>query len=124
MTVLVVPVAVGVPPVFVFIPPTVILRVAVFTRFAQFVPRMLRLSAVPSVVIDRFVKMPVRPGDPVLAFGFVRAHMRWTGQKQNAGKRCACHKEFPKLDNAQTMFALHRSLLCSCEFVFPRDYPG
>jgi len=108
MAVLVVPVAVGVPAVLVFIPPAVILGVAIFTRLAKLMPRVLCLPAVPPMMVDGFVKVPVRPGNSVLAFGLVRVNVRWTGEHQNASKRRACHDEFPELDDAQTMFALHR----------------
>jgi len=40
----------------IFVPPAVPFVPAVFSRFMQFVPRMLRLPAVPAVMLDGFVQ--------------------------------------------------------------------
>jgi hypothetical protein len=69
MTVMIaiIPIAVGMPAVAVFVPPTVSLPPAAFPGFAQFVPRMVRLPAVPAVIFDSFVQSMVRLGDAALA---------------------------------------------------------
>ena len=58
--VLIVPVAVGVPPVFIFVPPTVMGAPAIFTGLVQLMPCVIRLSAVPTVMFHRFVQPMVR----------------------------------------------------------------
>ncbi|PYU55672.1 MAG: hypothetical protein DMG56_25000, partial [Acidobacteria bacterium] len=54
--VMVIPIALGAPAVFVFIPPAVPLVPALLPGFMQLMPRTIRLSAVPAVMLHGFVE--------------------------------------------------------------------
>src|SRR5258708_5275453 len=77
IVVVVIPIAIGMPAVAVFVPPAVPFVPAAFPGLVQFVPRMIRLLAVPSVVLLGFVQFVVRLGDPTLATA-VKRIMRGT----------------------------------------------
>jgi hypothetical protein len=78
----VVPVVLRPPLVRFHIPPLVVLRPAIFTRFRQFMPSMLGLFAVPSMVLDGFVEIVIGVLGAVLAFRFARFHTGCAGEKQ------------------------------------------
>jgi len=59
----IIPIAVIVPAMAVFIPPAMPLVPAAFARFTQFMTGMLRLPAVPAVALDRRVESMIRFGD-------------------------------------------------------------
>ena len=61
------PVAFFVPSALVLIPPAMILAPALFARFPQLVAFMIRLPAVPPVMLNRFMQLVVSMGDPLLA---------------------------------------------------------
>jgi hypothetical protein len=65
--IVVIPVVIVVPAVAIFVPPTMPFIPAAFPRLAQFVARVLRLSAVPSVILRSFVEPVVRLGNAPLA---------------------------------------------------------
>src|SRR5204862_6014740 len=65
--VMVIPIALGAPAVFVFIPPAVPLVPALLPGFMQLMPRTMRLSAVPSVMLHGCVEFVVRVGSAALA---------------------------------------------------------
>jgi len=65
--VMVIPIALGAPAVFVFIPPAVPLVPALLPGFMQLMPRTIRLSAVPAVMLHGFVELVVRLGNAALA---------------------------------------------------------
>src|SRR5713101_4876403 len=67
IVVVVIPIAIGMPAVAVFVPPAVPFSPAAFPRLVQFVPGVVRLSAVPAVMLDGFVEFVVRLGDAALA---------------------------------------------------------
>src|SRR5450432_1952015 len=88
MSVVVFPVVLLTPGMPLGVPPLVVLVPAIFPGFAQFVPGMLRLSAVPTVVVDRFVQVMIGFFGPMLAFCFAGADIRRSGQQQKPSKRC------------------------------------
>jgi len=65
--IVIVPIAIGVPPVAVFIPPTMGLIPAAFASFMQVAPSIVRLPAVPAVMLHGFVQFVICPGDAPLA---------------------------------------------------------
>jgi hypothetical protein len=67
IVIVVVPIAIGMPPVAVFIPPAMPFVPAAFPRFVQFVPRMIRLPAVPAMMLDSLMELVIRFGDAPLA---------------------------------------------------------
>jgi hypothetical protein len=88
IVIVVIPITIGVPTVAVFIPPTVPPAPAVFARFTQVVPRMIRLPAVPAVMLNGFVQLVVRPGDSPLAISVVFCRSpRRSSESQHAEKR-------------------------------------
>jgi hypothetical protein len=74
IVVVVIPIAIGMPAVAVFVPPTMPLIPAAFACLVQVVARTVRLPAVPAVILDGFVESVVRLGDAALAMivGFGR----------------------------------------------------
>jgi hypothetical protein len=99
IVVVVIPIAIGMPAVAVFVPPTMPLIPATFPRLAQFVPRTIRLLAVPTVVLDGFVNFVIRLGDAALTAGVViGAGTRRSGKGQQANKRYSSeHRPSKKL---------------------------
>jgi hypothetical protein len=71
IVIVVIPIAIGMPAVAVFVPPTMPLIPAAFPRLAQFVPRAIGLLAVPTVMLDGFVNFVIRLGDAALTAGVV-----------------------------------------------------
>jgi hypothetical protein len=67
VVIVVIPIAIGVPAVSIFVPPTMPLLPAALARFVQFVARMVGLPAVPAVVLNGFVQSVVGSGDTPLA---------------------------------------------------------
>jgi hypothetical protein len=88
VVIVVVPIVIAVPAVAVLVPPAMALIPAAFPRFVQLVPRAIRLPAVPSVILDRFVEFVVRLGDAPLAIAVViRTRPRRSGKNYQAEKR-------------------------------------
>jgi hypothetical protein len=95
IVIVVVPIAVGVPAVAVFIPPTVPPAPAVFPRFMQIVPRTIGLPAVPAVMLNGFVQLVIRPGDSPLAISVVfRGRPRRSGEGQHT-ENCHSSEQSP-----------------------------
>jgi len=67
IVVVVIPIAIGMPAMSIFVPPAVPPAPAVFACFMQVVSCAIRLPAVPAVVFDGFVQSMVRFGDTPLA---------------------------------------------------------
>jgi hypothetical protein len=99
VVIVVVPIVIAVPAVAVLVPPAMALIPAAFPRFVQLVPRAIRLPAVPSVILDRFVEFVVRLGDAPLAIAVViRPRTRRSGKNRQAHKRrCSEHGLSEKL---------------------------
>ena len=90
IVIVIIPISIGMPTVTVFIPPTMPLAPAAFPRLVQFVPRMIRLPAVPAVVLHGFVEFVVRFGNTALATAVVvRQRTRRPGKGQQARKNCS-----------------------------------
>jgi hypothetical protein len=68
VVVVIVPIAVGVPAMIVFVPPTMIRRVAALTLRMQLVAPMVGLTALRPVMLDGFVEVVIDFGDALLAF--------------------------------------------------------
>jgi hypothetical protein len=61
-----VPIVLRAPPVFVFIPPAVLLAPAALSRFMQFMALTLCLRAVASMVLNRFMESMLHVGNSAL----------------------------------------------------------
>jgi hypothetical protein len=66
VVVVLVPVALGVPAVLVFVPPLVTFPPAPLPRLAQFSTLMLGLLAITSMPLDGLVELMIRVGNPAL----------------------------------------------------------
>jgi hypothetical protein len=112
--VLIVPITIGAPTAFVFIPPPVVLAPAMLASLAQFVSCVLGLLAVPSVVLDGLVKLVVSLGDSLLAFMLLGPTPRCACKEQKTRKTGDCNYPFPREDSSEQMRLLH---LVSSTFV-------
>src|SRR5260370_16346809 len=72
---------------------------AAFPRFAQFVPRMVRLPAVPAVIFDSFVQPMIRFGDaPLATIIVVDGCPRGSREDHHSQERCfPAHGSRPQL---------------------------
>jgi hypothetical protein len=111
IVVAVVPVVLGAPPMFVFIPPAVRVAPAIFARFVQFMTRMIRLFAFTAVMLDRFMEMMIRLGDPPLASVILGAQTRRAGEEQKSRQGCAGQRCLSYSKNSRLQFCLHPILL-------------
>jgi hypothetical protein len=66
VVIVIVPIAIGVPAVSIFIPPAVVVFIAVGAGFPEFVPPVFGLRALHAVVFDGFMKFVVCLGDALL----------------------------------------------------------
>ena len=80
IVVVIIPVAIRVPAMPVFVPPPVCVCPAVLPRLMQLLPRVDCLPAIPPVVLGGFMQPMVRFRDPPLACPFIRASRRRTCQ--------------------------------------------
>ncbi len=87
MVMVVIPIAVVTPAAAVFVPPAMPLVPAAFPRFAQFVPRVIRLPAVPAVILHSFVEPVLLLGNPPLALIVV------VGRCAGRSRECQCAEE-------------------------------
>jgi len=104
--IVIIPIAVGVPTMLVFIPPAMIVGVTRFAGFVQFVARIVGLPAVASMMLNGFVKTMIRLGHTALAI-VIGAQTRSAREKQ---KTCHCragHRNFCCSKNSRLKFCLH-----------------
>ena len=84
--VVLVPITLGAPAVFVFVPPPVILAPAALARFVQFMALVVCLRAVASMFFDGLVKFMVGVSDPALTALVVVGVKPWDRREQQS--RC------------------------------------
>jgi hypothetical protein len=120
MPVLIIPIAVAVPPMFVLIPPPVIRAPAILPSFMQFMSRMVGLPAVPTMMLHSLMQFVVGFRQTVLALRFVRTKARRAGEQQHSGQRRSRYNQLSVLQDPQTPFIYHfcsyshwRSLVCT-----------
>jgi hypothetical protein len=82
VVIVIVPIAIGVPAVSIFIPPAVVVFIAVGAGFPEFVPPVFGLRALHAVVFDGFMKFVVCLGDALLTI-VVRADNRRGDEKES-----------------------------------------
>jgi hypothetical protein len=107
IVVVVVPVALGMPAVSVFIPPAMSAAPAIFARFVQFVPSLIGLFAFAAVMLDGFMKTMIGPGDALLAIVVIGAQTRSAGEEQKPRQRSAGQHYFSDGENSRQQFGLH-----------------
>ncbi len=76
----IIPVPLGPPLFFVFVPPAVSIVPAVLARLVQIVASPVRLFALRAVMFNRFMQAMVRPLDPALAIVIVRPQLRYAAE--------------------------------------------
>src|SRR5579859_7556393 len=94
--VVVVPIALGAPPMLVFIPPAVTAAPAIFTSFVKVATRVVRLTAVAAVVLDGLVQPMVGPRNAPLAIVVISAQARRAGEQQKSRERGTRQHGFPQ----------------------------
>jgi hypothetical protein len=95
VVIMIIPIAIGVPAVAVFVPPPMPFVPAAFPRFVQLVARVLRLPAVPPVMLGGFVQLVIRLGNAPLATVVVfGGRPGCSCECQHAEKRCR-HQQGP-----------------------------
>ena len=82
VVIVIVPIAIGVPAVSIFIPPAAAVFIAVGAGFPEFVPPVFGLRALHAVVLDGFMKFVVCLGDAPLTI-VVRAEDRRGDEKES-----------------------------------------
>ena len=82
VVIVIVPITIGVPAVHIFIPPAVVVFIAVGAGFPEFVPPVFGFRALHAVVLDGFMKFVVCLGDALLTI-FVRADNRRGHEKES-----------------------------------------
>jgi len=82
VVIVIVPITIGVPAVRIFIPPAVVVFIAVGAGFPEFVPPVFGFGALHAVVLDGFMKFVVCLGDALLTI-LVRANNRRGDEKES-----------------------------------------
>ncbi len=85
IVVMVIPVAVGMPTMPVFIPPFVAVLPAAFPCFVQFMAPALGLLALVSVMLNGFMQLVIHTHDATLAIVVVSVQARSASEKQKTG---------------------------------------
>jgi len=100
--IVVIPVALRAPAMFVFIPPAMPATPASFARFMQLMASLVRLAAVATVMLDGFMKTVIGLGDAPLTIVVIGAQTWGAGEEQESRKRGAgdgdfCHARYSGL---------------------------
>jgi hypothetical protein len=107
IVVVVVPVAIGMPTMLVFIPPTMSAVPAILARLVQFMASVVRLPALTPMTLDGFVKMMIGPRNAPLASVVIGAQTRSAGEEQESRQRGAGQHYFSDGENSRQKFGLH-----------------
>ena len=100
IVIVLVPIALRVPPVLVLIPPLVPLPPAALACFTQLAPLVIRLSAVASMVLNRFMEFVLRVlNAPLASLGVLRPRPGHRGKQES---RTQCSYEQKRLFGAGT----------------------
>ena len=90
IVIVVIPIAIGMPTMAVFIPPAMPLIPAAFPCFVQLPPRVIRLPAIPAVVFRGFVEFVVRLGDAALTTIVVLGRCPGCSSKRQHANKHSC----------------------------------
>jgi hypothetical protein len=96
VVIMIVPVAIGVPAMAVFIPPLVVRAPATLAGFVQFVTRVVGLFAIPAMMFNSFVQPVIGPGNAMLALAFVGRRARSSRKEQESAQRGRGQYRFPE----------------------------
>src|SRR5215470_11852239 len=89
IVIVIVPITIGAPTVFILIPPTMIRGVATFASFVQLVASVFGLLAVAAMMLDGFMKAMIRFANAPLAI-IVCTQSGRAREEQETGHRGAC----------------------------------
>jgi hypothetical protein len=93
VVIMVIPVAIVVPAMIVFIPPAMIVAVAILAGFVQVVASGIGLAAFASMMLDGFMKTMIGAADALLAV-VIGAQTRGPGEEQKSRQRGAGYRDF------------------------------
>jgi hypothetical protein len=94
VVIVIIPIAVRVPAMFVLIPPAMVAGVASLAGFVQFVARIVGLTAFASMMLNGFVKTMIRFGDAPLAIVIISTQTRSASEEQESRQRCTRQGDF------------------------------
>jgi len=86
VVIMVIPITIGVPAVGIFVPPAVLVLIAISASFREFVAPVLGLLTLPAMVFDRLVQLMVCLLDALLAI-LLGAYNRRGDEKKSRRKR-------------------------------------
>jgi len=88
VVIVVIPIAIGMPAMAVFIPPAMPLPPATFARLVQIVAGAVRLPAVPAVMLHGFMQFVIGFGDAALATTVVIGECAGRSGERQHSKQC------------------------------------
>ena len=103
VVIVVVPIVLRMPAVFVFIPPSVPCAPAVLPLFVKFMTPMFGLLAAIAMMLNGFVQVVFYVGDAPLAIVVSGVQSRHPGEHEKAGQRCYGKRRFPEQRIVQPM---------------------
>jgi hypothetical protein len=110
IVIVVIPIAVGAPPMAIFVPPAMTVLPAVLARFTQMVASLIGLAALPSMMLDSFMKAMIRSRNALLAI--VVGPQRWRAcEQQKSGQGRTGQRHLSRTKNSTLKFRLHPVLL-------------
>ena len=86
IVVVIIPVAVGMPPMFMFVPPTMAAVPAPLSCFVQLLAPAFGLSAVVAMTLDRFMQPVIGSRHSPLAIIAIGTQLRCSREKQASGQ--------------------------------------
>ena len=110
VVVMIIPIAVGVPSMPVFIPPFVELAPAILARLMQLVARMLRLWTVPSMMLRSLVEPVVGLHKAMPASIVIRSSTRCRAKKQDSTQCGRGQHALPDQSDTSRQKRLHQSI--------------
>jgi hypothetical protein len=90
--IVVIPIALGVPASFVFIPPAMVGAPAALTGFAEIVTRVFGLPALIAMMGNGLVELVICVDDAALAIVVIGADQRRPGEQQECRDCCGCKR--------------------------------
>lgn len=88
IVVVVIPVVIRVPAMFVFIPPSMIGAPAALPRFVQLAARAIGLPTLVAMVLDGFVQLVIGVRNASLAIVVIGPQLRRAGEHKKTGQCC------------------------------------
>jgi hypothetical protein len=107
VVVMIVPVAIGVPAMAVFIPPFMIPAPATLAGLMQLMARTVRLFAVPAMMLTSFVELVIGFGNVMLAIIVIGNSARSSSKEQESAQNGRGHRSFPKQLDISRQKSLH-----------------